>query len=142
MISNRLKRTILSALNLDEFDLLDETVAGEVPGWDSLSHGRVICAIEAEYGTRFKSLEFLKLRTSAIFRPSWIGIPSVEGILAFRDQHFISKCKIDKMLIISPDAEHYDRVRQREIDGPSDKGGTLLNARKPFPGAGEQYAQH
>ena len=62
MISDRLKRTILSELDLDEFDLRDETVAGEVPGWDSLSHARVISAVESEYGARFKSLQLLKLR--------------------------------------------------------------------------------
>jgi acyl carrier protein len=62
MISDRLKHTILSELDLDEFDMRDETLAGEVPGWDSLSHVRVISAVEAEYGARFKILELLKLR--------------------------------------------------------------------------------
>ena len=62
MISDRLKNAILSELGLDEFDLQDETVAGEVPGWDSLSHVRIISAVEAEYGARFKTLELLKLR--------------------------------------------------------------------------------
>jgi len=62
VISNRLKRTILSELDLDDFDLRDETVAGEVPGWDSLSHVRVIAAVESEYSARFRALELLKLR--------------------------------------------------------------------------------
>ena len=62
MISDRLKRAILAELELDEFDLRDETVAEEVPGWDSLSHARVISAVETEYGARFKSLQLLKLR--------------------------------------------------------------------------------
>jgi acyl carrier protein len=62
MISDRLKQTILSELDLDEFDLRDETLAAEVPGWDSLSHVRVISAVEVEYGARFKTLELLKLR--------------------------------------------------------------------------------
>lgn len=62
MISDRLKRTILSELELDEFDLRDETVAGEVPRWDSLSHVRIISAVEAEYGVHFKTLALLKLR--------------------------------------------------------------------------------
>ncbi len=61
MISDRLKRTILSTLELDDFDLRDETVADEVPGWDSLSHARVIAAVEAEYGCRFKTVELLRL---------------------------------------------------------------------------------
>jgi acyl carrier protein len=62
MISDRLKRTILSELDLEEFELRDETIAGDVPGWDSLSHVRVIAAVEAEYGARFKTLDVLKLR--------------------------------------------------------------------------------
>jgi acyl carrier protein len=61
MISDRLKRTVLSALELDEFDLQDTTVASEVPGWDSLSHVRVISAVEAEFGARFKTIELLRL---------------------------------------------------------------------------------
>jgi acyl carrier protein len=61
MISDRLKRTILSALGLDDFALRDETVADEVPGWDSLSHARVISAVETEYGCRFKTVELLRL---------------------------------------------------------------------------------
>jgi acyl carrier protein len=62
MISDRLKRTILHELDLDDFDFRDGTVAGEVPGWDSLSHARVISAVEAEYGVRFKLREALNLR--------------------------------------------------------------------------------
>jgi acyl carrier protein len=62
MISERLKRTILSELELDDFDLRDDTIAGEVPGWDSLSHVRVIAAVEHEYGLRFKTLDLLRLR--------------------------------------------------------------------------------
>ena len=62
MISDRLKHTILSELGLDEFDVRDQTVAEEVPGWDSLSHARIISAIEAEYGAHFRTLELLKLR--------------------------------------------------------------------------------
>jgi acyl carrier protein len=61
MISDRLKHTILAELELDDFDLRDETVAGEVPGWDSLSHARIISAVEAEYGARFKALDLLRL---------------------------------------------------------------------------------
>lgn len=62
MISDRLKHAILTELDLDDFDLKDETVAGEVPGWDSLSHVRIISAVESAYGVRFKTLELLKLR--------------------------------------------------------------------------------
>ena len=62
MVSERLKRVILEALNLEDFDMRDETTAGMVPGWDSLSHIRIITAIEESFGIRFKTLEVLRLR--------------------------------------------------------------------------------
>lgn len=62
MVSERLKKVILRELELDDFDLGDATTADMVPGWDSLSHIRVITAVEAEYGIRFKTLEVLRLK--------------------------------------------------------------------------------
>jgi acyl carrier protein len=62
MISERLNKVILNQLKLKEFHIQDETVAYEVPGWDSLSHIKVILAIEKEYGIRFKTAELLQLK--------------------------------------------------------------------------------
>ena len=62
MISAKLKKVILKELNLDDFNLQDSTTANLVPGWDSLSHVRILCAIEEEFGIRFKSLEVLRLK--------------------------------------------------------------------------------
>jgi acyl carrier protein len=62
MISERLKKIILDALQLDDFDMQDETTASMVPRWDSLSHIRVIIAIEENYGIRFKTLEVIRLK--------------------------------------------------------------------------------
>jgi len=61
MISERLKKIILEALQLDDFDIHDDTTANIIPGWDSLSHVRVIIAIEENYGIRFKTLEVIRL---------------------------------------------------------------------------------
>ncbi|MBF0216887.1 MAG: acyl carrier protein [Candidatus Omnitrophica bacterium] len=61
MISERMKKVILRALRLKEFDLRDETRAYEVPGWDSLNHVVVLAAIEKEYNLRFRSHEVLPL---------------------------------------------------------------------------------
>ena len=33
-----------------------------MPGWDSLSHVKVILAVEKEYGLRFKTMELLRLK--------------------------------------------------------------------------------
>lgn len=62
MISDRLKKTILNQLRLKDFNMQDQTCAYEVPGWDSLSHIKIILAIEKEYGFRFKTVELLQLR--------------------------------------------------------------------------------
>jgi acyl carrier protein len=63
MISKELKQVILETLNLDEWEIEDHTTAGEVPGWDSLSHINVILGVEKRFGVRFSSLEILKLKT-------------------------------------------------------------------------------
>jgi acyl carrier protein len=62
MISDRFKSVILKELHLDEYEIKDETLANQVPGWDSLNHINVILAIEKEYGVRFKSIEVLKCK--------------------------------------------------------------------------------
>jgi acyl carrier protein len=62
MISDQLKGVILRELHLDDFPLTDQTLANEVPGWDSLSHVRILAAIEKEFAIRFKTLEVLRLK--------------------------------------------------------------------------------
>ena len=63
MISDRLKKTILGALELDDFAFDDRTTASMVPGWDSLSHVTVIAAVEDEFGVHFRTTEILRLKT-------------------------------------------------------------------------------
>ncbi len=62
MISPELKKVILNELNLDDFDLQDETVAPDVPGWDSLNHVNIILAVENKFIVKFKSYEVLRLK--------------------------------------------------------------------------------
>ena len=62
MISDELKKIILSALKLEDFDFKDETLAPQVPGWDSLNHVNVILAVEKHYNIRFKNIEVLRLK--------------------------------------------------------------------------------
>lgn len=62
MVTDRLKNVILRELELDDFPIEEDTTANMVPGWDSLSHIRIITAVEAEYGIRFGTLEVLRLR--------------------------------------------------------------------------------
>lgn len=62
MISERLKNTILKQLELEDYEILDDTKANTIPGWDSLSHANVILAIEKEYNIRLKHIEVLKCK--------------------------------------------------------------------------------
>ena len=62
MISPELKKVILNELNLDDFELQDETVAPDVPGWDSLNHVNIILAVENKFAIKFKSYEVLRLK--------------------------------------------------------------------------------
>lgn len=62
MISERLKGVILTELKLDDAELRDETVASEVPGWDSLSHVRILSAVEKEFGIQIRALEVIRLK--------------------------------------------------------------------------------
>lgn len=62
MVSEKLKGAILKALDLETFEMDDATTASMVPGWDSLSHVRVILAVEEEYNIRFRTLEVIRLR--------------------------------------------------------------------------------
>ncbi|MEW6654600.1 MAG: acyl carrier protein [Bacteroidota bacterium] len=62
MISPELKAVILKQLNLDDFDFQDETIAPQVPGWDSLNHINIILAVEQKFGIKFKSRELLQLK--------------------------------------------------------------------------------
>jgi acyl carrier protein len=62
MISDELKRVILAVLELDEWEIGDETIAAQIPGWDSLKHVSVIIAVEEHFNIRFNNIEILRLK--------------------------------------------------------------------------------
>lgn len=62
MVSDELKKIILSTLKLDSFEINDNTAASDVPGWDSLNHVNVILAVEKHYKIRLKNIEILRLK--------------------------------------------------------------------------------
>ena len=65
MISNHLRDVILRTLGIEAYPLEDDTLASEVPGWDSLTHVRILAAVEAEFAIRIKGLEAIRLKSSA-----------------------------------------------------------------------------
>ena len=62
MITDKLKQVILDTLNLDDWNITEDTIAATVPGWDSLNHVNVILAVETHFNVRFKPIEILKLQ--------------------------------------------------------------------------------
>jgi acyl carrier protein len=62
VISEKLRSVILRELGLDDFPIVESTLASEVPGWDSLSHIRVLTSVEDAFGVRFKSQEVMRLK--------------------------------------------------------------------------------
>ena len=63
MITPELKKIVLGELELEDFPMNDDMKAFEVPGWDSLSHVRIICAIEKAYKIKFRNVEIVRLRS-------------------------------------------------------------------------------
>lgn len=62
MISDSLKNLILRELSLNDFHLQEETLAKDVPGWDSLKNFTIILAIEEEFGIKFLTEEILSIK--------------------------------------------------------------------------------
>ncbi|MCC6549266.1 MAG: acyl carrier protein [Ignavibacteriaceae bacterium] len=62
MITPEFKASILKELRLDDYEIKDETLANQIPGWDSINHINVISAIEKDFSVRFKSIEILKCK--------------------------------------------------------------------------------
>ncbi len=62
MVTEKLKKVILTELELDDFNIADETTANQVPNWDSLNHINIILAVEKEFGVKFKGTEILKVK--------------------------------------------------------------------------------
>jgi acyl carrier protein len=63
MISQKLRNVILAELDLEEWEINEDTTATMVPGWDSLSHARIISAVEDAYSIRFSTSEIMRLKT-------------------------------------------------------------------------------
>ncbi len=61
MISEKLRRTILEQLELEDWPIDEGSTAASVPGWDSLSHARIIAAVEDAYGVRFRVGDIVRL---------------------------------------------------------------------------------
>mgnify|MGYP001142743029 CR=1 FL=1 len=64
-MQERLRELIAAVLDLPPQEITPGMQRGEVAGWDSMSHLRLITAIEEEFGVRFTMDEIADLQTPA-----------------------------------------------------------------------------
>ena len=58
-IFEKLNEIFVDVLDLNEVKLTDETSANDIEEWDSLSHNKLIDAIEKEFKVKFTSKEIM-----------------------------------------------------------------------------------
>jgi acyl carrier protein len=51
------RETLIDVLDLDDLEITTATTAEDIEEWDSLSHVRLIVAIERKFGIRFQNSE-------------------------------------------------------------------------------------
>ncbi|MBI1198453.1 MAG: acyl carrier protein [Phenylobacterium sp.] len=62
-ILQQLREIMIDVLDIDELELTPETTAEDVEEWDSLSHVRLVVAVERHFGLKFKNSEIEGLKT-------------------------------------------------------------------------------
>jgi len=58
-----LREIMIDVFDIDELELTDATTAEDVEEWDSLSHVRLVVAVERKFGFKFKNSEIESLKT-------------------------------------------------------------------------------
>jgi acyl carrier protein len=66
-ILQQLTEIIRDVLNDDTLTLKPDTVAADVPEWDSFNHINIVVATEAKFGIKFKTAELEQLRNVGEF---------------------------------------------------------------------------
>lgn len=61
-ILKNVETILISVLEHNDFEMRDDLVAIEVPGWDSLTHMVIITTIENEFNVKFRLKELNKLK--------------------------------------------------------------------------------
>ncbi len=62
-IRTKVQDTLRNVVDDDSVAIDDETVAGDIGGWDSTNHVRLIVALEQEFNIRFETSESVAPRT-------------------------------------------------------------------------------
>jgi len=58
-----LREIMIDVFDIDELEITDATTAEDVEEWDSLSHVRLVVAVERKFGFKFKNSEIEALKT-------------------------------------------------------------------------------
>lgn len=61
-VLGKINEIVMDVLALDELNLTDETMASDVPGWDSLAHITIISEVEAYFDVHFSMQAVLTLK--------------------------------------------------------------------------------
>lgn len=66
-IKNRLQDVFRDIFDDESIVIRDETTAGDIDAWDSLTHVQLIVAVEKEFGIKFSTAEVMKLKNVGEF---------------------------------------------------------------------------
>lgn len=62
MITDKLNQIIAECFKVETGNITRETTAEQVPGWDSISHIRLILQVEKAFNVRFRNQEIGKMK--------------------------------------------------------------------------------
>jgi acyl carrier protein len=62
-ILHDLREIMIDVFDIDELELTTATTAEDIEEWDSLSHVRLVVAVERKFGFKFKNSEIEGLKT-------------------------------------------------------------------------------
>ena len=62
-ILGELREIMIDVFDIDELELTTATTAEDIEEWDSLSHVRLVVAVERKFGFKFKNSEIEGLKT-------------------------------------------------------------------------------
>ena len=66
-VRERLQKVFRDVFDDDALLIHDRMVAGDVAGWDSLAHIRLLLAVEKEFALKFTTLEVMRLKNVGEF---------------------------------------------------------------------------
>ncbi len=64
-VKQNVSAIVQDVLKHSDFDLTDDTTAGDIKGWDSLSHMVIITEIEKHFNVKFSFVEVINFNTMA-----------------------------------------------------------------------------